>query len=202
KQLSQAAALGGLTVSGALLAVPGAAGIVASNLSTVTKVNNVGIDELARKYTGSQILDLNRDLLIRMGTPKELAEHLLMNRNYTPIDMLALVAALDSMKGVRDRWVFVQCAAAARQRYVAFFTRRQAELMAAEHRRNGWFARFVPPAGYPSHATREGRILPLAPADIVSWTKTTAASFEDVAAARRQAAPKAAGEIRITGHVT
>ena len=49
KQLSEAAALGGLTVSGALLVVPGAAGIVVSNLSTANTLNDVGIDELARK---------------------------------------------------------------------------------------------------------------------------------------------------------
>jgi hypothetical protein len=201
KQLSQAAALGGLTVSGALLAVPGAAGIVASNLSTVTKVNDVGIDELARKYTGSQILDLNRDLLTKMAVPKELTELLLTNGHYTPVDMLALVAALDSMKGVDDRWVFVQRAAGVQQRFAAFFMRRQAELMAAEHRRHK-FTRFVSLAGYPVLATRDGRIVALAPVDIASWTPTTAAAFSDVANARRQVAPKAAGEIRITGQAT
>jgi hypothetical protein len=202
KQLSRAAALGGLTVSGALLAVPGAAGIVASNLSTVTKVNNVGIDELARKYTGSQILDLNRELLTKMGVPGELIERLLVNRNYTPVDMLALVAALDSMKGVDGVWVFVQRAAAAEQRFVAIFTRRQAELMAAEHRHHGAFRRFVSLAGYPVLETRDGRLVALAPADIVSWTRTTADGFSDLANARHQVAPKAKAEVRITGRAT
>lgn len=202
KQLSQAAALGGLTVSGALLAVPGAAGIVASNISTVTKVNNVGIEELARKYTGSQILDLNRELLTKMHVPPELTERLLTNRNYTPVDMLALVAALDSMKGVGDVWVFVQRAAAADQRFVALFTRRQAELMASEHRHHGAFTRFVSLAGYPVLETRDGRLVALAPADIVSWTRTTADGFSDLANARKQIAPKARAEVRITGRAT
>jgi hypothetical protein len=202
KELSRAAALGGLTVSGALLAVPGAAGIVASNLSTVTKVNNVGIDELARKYTGSQILDLNRDLLTKMGIPKELTEGLLANRNYTPVDMLAVVAALDSMKGVADRWVFVQRAAAAEQRFAAFFSRRQVELMASEHRHHGAFTRFVSLAGYPVLEARDGHLVALAPIDIASWTRTTAEGFSDLDNARRQVAPKAKAEVRMTGRAT
>lgn len=56
KQLSEAAALGGLAVTGALIAVPGAAGIVVSNLSTANKLNNVSIEDLARQYTAAQIL--------------------------------------------------------------------------------------------------------------------------------------------------
>lgn len=202
KELSRAAALGGLTVSGALLAVPGAAGIVASNLSTVTKVNNVGIEELARKYTGSQILDLNRDLLTKMGIPKELTEGLLANRHYTPVDMLAVVAALDSMKGVGDRWVFVQRAAAAEQRFAAVFSRRQVELMASEHRHHGAFTRFVSLAGYPALEARDGRLVVLAPIDIASWTKTTAEGFSDLDNARRQVAPGAKMEVRMTGRAT
>jgi len=202
KELSRAAALGGLTVSGALLAVPGAAGIVASNLSTVTKVNNVGIEELARKYTGSQILDLNRDLLTKMGVPKQLTEGLLANRHYTPVDMLAVVAALDSMKGVGDRWVFVQRAAAAEQRFAAVFSRRQIELMASEHRHHGAFTRFVSLAGYPALEARDGRLVVLAPIDIASWTRTTAEGFSDLDNARRQVAPGAKMEVRMTGRPT
>ena len=66
KQLAEAATAGGLVVSGALMAVPGAAGIVVSNLSTANKLNNVGLDQLARDYTAAQILALNKQRLIAM----------------------------------------------------------------------------------------------------------------------------------------
>jgi len=66
KQLAEAAALGGLAVRGALLAVPGAAGIVVSNLSTANKLNDISIQDLARQYTAAQILDLNRKKLLEM----------------------------------------------------------------------------------------------------------------------------------------
>ena len=201
-QLSRAAALGGLTVRGALLAVPGAAGIVVSNLSTVSRVSNLGVEELARKFTGAQILDLNRDLLGKMGVPRELSERLLANRNYTPVDMLALVAALDSMKGVGDRAVFATRAAAADTRDIGYYFRRQAELLALAHRRHADMVRFVALAGDPFVELRDGRIVTIAPMDALSWTRTTAEGVAAVTQARNRFAPKAAGEIRITGTAT
>jgi hypothetical protein len=202
KQLSQAAALGGLTVTGALIAVPGAAGIVASNLSTANKLNDVGIDELARKYTAAQILDLNRRRLAAMGVPPKLANRLLGNPNYTPIDMATMVAALDSMPKVKDRALFVTRAADAGARYAAYFMRRRAELLAADYRRNGGYVRFVSLSGYPFIATRDGRIELLAPVDALSWTREVAGGFAEVTDARNREFPKARGELRITDTAT
>jgi hypothetical protein len=201
KQLSEAAALGGLTVTGALLAVPGAAGIVVSNLSTANRLNDVGIDELARNFTASQILDLNRERLDAMGVSPELNAALLANRNYTPIDMAAMVAALDSMKGVAGKPEFFAQAAGADARSTAFFMRKLAELMAKDHRSQG-YARLVALGGLPFALTRGGRIVTAAPVDALSWTPDTAARFATFTAARRAVSAKAAGEIKITGTAT
>jgi hypothetical protein len=202
KRLSRAAALGGLAVTGALLAVPGAAGIVVSNLSTANKLNDVSIDELARNYTAAQILDLNRSRLEQMGVPPELNARLLANANYTPIDMAAMVAALDSMAAVADRAVFAARAAAADGRDSAFFMRRQAELLADDYRRRGGYVRFVALGGLPFVVTRDGRVATVAPFDALSWTGDTAARFAAITAARRQVVPRASGELRITGQAT
>jgi hypothetical protein len=72
RQLSEAAALGGLAVTGAMMAIPGAAGIVVSNLSTANTLGDMRIEELARSYSAAQILDLNRGRLIAMGIDKGL----------------------------------------------------------------------------------------------------------------------------------
>jgi hypothetical protein len=202
KQLSEAAAAGGLVVSGALIAVPGAAGIVVSNLSTANKLNDIGIEDLARSYTAAQILDINRDRLAKMGVSDDLSARLLANRNYTPIDMAALVAALDSMAAVQGREQFVARAAGANERFAAYFVRRQAELLADDYRRHGGYVRFVSLAGYPFVATRDGQIMTVAPIDAMSWTRETAAGFGAIAAARKRIAPKAHGELRITGQLT
>jgi hypothetical protein len=202
KQLSEASALGGLAVTGALMAIPGAAGIVVSNLSTVTKINSVALEDLARNYTAAQLLDLNRGLLAHMGVPPDLSERLLSNTNYTPIDMTVMLGALDSMGGVEDRAVYIARAAEVDQRFIAFFMRRRAELMAVDERRHRDYARFVSLAGYPCVQMRDGRIEALVPIDALSWTPQTAAGFTEMSVSRRQYGAKVKAELRITGEAT
>jgi len=74
--LSEAAASGALTVSGAFMIVPGAAGIIVSNLSTANRLGDTKIDVLARDFTAAQIMDLNRQRLSAMGVEPELIETL------------------------------------------------------------------------------------------------------------------------------
>ena len=123
KRLAEASTAGGLVVTGALMAVPGAAGVIVSNLSTANTLNDVAIDQLARSYTAAQILALNRKRLLAMKVPTPVIDKLLANRDFTPIDMAAMVAALDSMKRVRDREIFRrprgECASALRRLFRA-----------------------------------------------------------------------------------
>jgi len=202
QQLSQAAAAGGLVVTGALMAVPGAAGIIVSNLSTAYKLNDIGIEDLARNYDAAQILDLNRRRLDDMGVDQDTREHFLKNRNFTPIDAAALVAALDSMKDVQDRKVFISRASVADGRAIAYVMRRQAELMADDYRKSHDYVRFVALSNYPFVITRDNRIMAVLPIDALAWTRETAAGFAGVTAQRRQVAPRARGELRITGTAT
>lgn len=202
QQLSQAAAAGGLVVTGALIAVPGAAGIIVSNLSTAYKLNDIGIQDLARNYDAAQILDLNRKRLTDMGVDEETRERFLKNRNFTPIDAAALVAALDSMQDVEGRPVFVSRASVADGRAIAYVMRRQAELMANDYRKHKNYVRFVALSNYPFVITRDNRIMAELPIDALSWTRETAAGFAGVTAQRRQVAPRARGELRITGTAT
>ncbi len=202
QQLSQAAATGGLVVTGALAVVPGGAGIIVSNLSTANKLNDLGLEDVARKYDASQILDINRAALKKMGVDDELNNKLLSNTNYTPLDMAAMVAALDSMNAVKDRDVFVARAAAADGRAIAYVLRRTAELMADDYRKHGGYVRFVSLAAFPYVVTRDGRVMALLPIDALSWTRDTAIGFTQVSNERRRVAPKARGELRITGMAT
>lgn len=201
--LSQAAATGGLVVTGAMFAIPGGvAAIVVSNLSTASKLNGMGLDEVARSYDAAQILDLNRDLLKKMGIEDALAESLLTNRYYTPIDMTAMVAALDSLHGVQNRELFVARAAAADGRAIAYVLRRTAEFYADDYRKRGGYVRFVSLADFPYVVTRDNRVTALLPIDALSWTRETATGFTAVSSARRAKAPQARGELRITGMAT
>ena len=201
--LSQAAATGGLVVAGAMFAIPGGvAALIVSNLSTANKFNDLGLEEVARRYTASQILDINRDLLKKMNVDDGLSNKLLSNTNYTPLDMAAMVAALDSMSAVRDRDVFVARAAAADGRAIAYVMRRTAELMADDYRKRGGYVRFVSLAAFPYVVTRDGRVTALLPIDALSWTRETAVGFTQVSNERKRVAPNARGELRITGMAT
>jgi len=204
EQLSQAAAAGGLAVSAALFAIPGGgvATLVASNLVTANRINDIGIEELARDYTAAQILDINRAALAKMGVRPELSAKLLANRNFTPIDMAAMVAALESMHGVRDRAVFVARAAASNGRAIAYVTRRMAEYMADDNRRHRDYVRFVSLAKFPYVVTRDNRVTAVLPIDALSWTRETAGGFAAVTNDRRRFVPKAHGQMRITGMAT
>ncbi len=202
RQLSEAAATGGLVVTGALMAIPGAAGIVVSNLATANRLGDMRIEELARNYSAAQILDLNRQRLLAMGVDKTLAETLLANRNFTPIDLAAMVAALDSMPNVSDCTVFIARAAGVNARATAYFMRRHAEMVAAHYARTGAFTRFVSLGGYPFNVARDGSYVGLMPVDVVSWTESTAKAFGDSTSDLRRLAPGGAGEIRITGTAT
>jgi hypothetical protein len=201
-RLSEAAASGGLTVTGALMVVPGAAGIVVSNLSTANTLGDIKLEDLARDYTAAQIMDLNRKRLVTMGVEPALIETLLANRNYTPIDMAATVAALDGMDAVADRRLFFARVAAVDTRSLAFFIRRRAEMLAAYQTRTRSLTRFIELGGYPFNLTRDNRVVGLLPADALAWTDVTARGLTDASADLRRLLPGARAELRLTGRAT
>jgi hypothetical protein len=202
-RLAEAAAAGGLTVSAVMMAAPThAVGIVVSNLSTASSIEGVRIDELARDQTASQIFDINREKLHGMGADIDLTEALLVNRYYTPIDMAVLVAALDNMRDVEDRTVFLQRAVQIDSRSLAYFMRRHAEMLKNHQSRGTAFARFVSLGGYPFNVLRDGRILGVMPIDALAWTETVAEVLRTCAADARKVLATGQVELRITGKAT
>ena len=202
-RLAEAAAAGGLTVSAAMMAVPlTKVGIFISNFPTASTIEGVRIDELARDQTAAQIFDINRQKLQDMGADTDLVEALLVNRQYTPIDMAVLVAALDNMTGVEDRTVFLQRAAQIDTRSLAYFMRRHAEMLKNHQSRGAAFARFVSLGGYPFNIARDGRILGVMPIDALAWTETIADVFRICAADAHKFSASGRVELRITGTAT
>jgi hypothetical protein len=201
RQLSQAAAAGGLVVTGALMAVPGAPGLIVSNLSTVTKISEVRLADVARQYTAPQLREHNHRRLIEMGVDEALAERLLDNRNYTPLDITVIVAALHHMPQVQGREIFVERAAGASERFIAYFTRIHAELLIAAYQRRPDFVRFVVLGGFPFLVTKDNRALTVAPIDALAWTAETAPRLTEAFADRKRKGFRS-GELLITGDAT
>jgi hypothetical protein len=195
-QLSEAAAAGGLVVTGALMAIPGVGGIVASNVYT-----SGNLATLARDLSAAQLMDLNRGKLAAMGVPPAVTESLLINRNFTPLDTTAIVSALDSMSAVQQRATFVARAAAVNRHDAAYFMRQQAELTAAYYAKTGGIVSFITLGGYPFAVAREGGIIGILPINALSWTDNTAHSMNQIVSEARRAG-YAKADMRISGQAT
>ncbi|MCL4712864.1 MAG: hypothetical protein KJZ73_16600 [Pseudorhodoplanes sp.] len=194
-QLSQAAATGGLLVSGALMAIPGVGGLIVSNASTSANLTN-----MARDSTPAQLLDIGRQKLAAMGVDAKLTEVFLTNRNYTPLDAAIIVTSLEAIP-VAGRDVFISRAASVGRRDAAFFMRRQAELLAEYQEKTGVITGFVPLGGFPFTLTRSG-VMGFLPLDALSWTENTGRAMRDITDSMKRLGRAGKAELRITGQAT
>ncbi|MGO4815827.1 hypothetical protein AB4156_40695, partial [Cupriavidus sp. 2MCAB6] len=91
--IAAASAMGGLSVRGMMLAIPGGAGVAISSTTTVDSVRAT----LAER-TSTQIVEQVIGMLTRMKVSRALAERFVQNRSYTPTDLLLITKALASLK--------------------------------------------------------------------------------------------------------
>lgn len=196
-RLSEAAAAGGLVVTGALMAIPGVGGIIVTNTATSSNVS-----KLARDNTAAQLMDINRKKIADMGVDNATAEVLLTNRSFTPLDVTVIVASLESMSAVQNRGAFIARASSVNRHDAAFFMRKQAELISDYYAKTGAFTSFVTLGGYPFNVTRQGGIMSVLPIDALSWTENTARSMKDIAEQAKRLGYAGKAEMRITGTST
>jgi hypothetical protein len=170
-ELARAAAIGGLAVTAAFIAVPGTAGTIVSNVSTANTLSS-----MVRDYSAAQLADINRKKLGKMGVDPDVAEEFLQNKNYTPVDSTVIVDALTRMRGVRHRDIMIERAASVDNRDVAFFIRKRMELTAAFQETTGELVSFVRLGNspFPLLVSRSKGIVGVFPIDILSWTEETA----------------------------
>jgi hypothetical protein len=195
QKLSQAAAAGGLVVSGAMMAIPGAAGIVVSNVGTSSRVK----DSL-RDRTAAQLMDMNREKMMAMGLDRGTADALLQNRNYTPLDLTSMVSSLEVVP-VAGRAEFLRRAVGVKRRDAAVFNRRYTEMVADHHLKNKAIVSFVSAAEFPFNQTASGTVVGLWPVDALSWTESTSRAMSSAASALR-AGRLGRPELRISGQAT
>lgn len=196
QKLSEAAAAGGLVVSGAMMAIPGAVGLVVSNVATGGRVA-----DMMRDYSAAQLMDINRQKLAAMGVERPVIEQLVTNRAYTPLDMTSMVASLETIQ-VDGRADFLRRAAGVKTREAAYFNRRYAELIADYNAKTGKIASFVSLGDFPFNQTRSGSITAVWPVDALSWTDGTAKAMGRVNEAIKRGGFPGRPELRITGQAT
>ncbi len=179
KKMAWAGFAGGMTVSAAFMAVPGALGS-ALQISGMTGQ----MAALIRDKTPAELDRINGSKLRSMGIHDSLAKTFLRNPNFSPLQKTYLVGALESMSGVEERQLFIQLATVADSEELAFYWRRQAEMGAAYHTKISPVKSIGESNGVPFMQRQDGVIVGVFPVDYISWTQGFArlnrATMEDV----------------------
>ena len=160
---------GGLTVSAALAAVPGGAGIA------MTAIGTTRLTTAIFKTTPPQDLRrMNTEKLKAMGIDPNTTDMFISDSVFTPREQTLLVSALAEMNGVADRERFVQMAALTHNPDVAFFRQRQAEMYAGYHRAVSAIERFIGVGPVSGARSVSGALVFNIPVDYVAWTEEIA----------------------------
>jgi len=156
---------GGLTVKAAFAAIPDTAGTVVSLSSTSDSARRRVCDKSpAELHSG------NKKALLSMGTTPQTVEEFLNNYAFDPYEKTLLVNALESMKAVKNRSVFIANIIGVTDPSVARFMRLQAECMAAYAARAASEASLVDISGK-TFLKDGGTIIGVFPFDHVAFTE-------------------------------
>jgi hypothetical protein len=166
-EVASAIAAGGLSVKATLAVIPGAALIAVSSVSTVQSASDT-----LRDKTSAQIVQEVKSTLLQLNVPPDTVARFVTNRAYTPADLLLISRALARLN-VNNTQAFIDRAAEANTRGVAFFQRRRAELLSERSQELGGITDFIIVGGFPLNRSRAGNIIALFPFDDVAWTAIT-----------------------------
>src|SRR5215813_14100642 len=196
KEMASAMAGGGLPVKAGLSLVPGGIGIAVSSVASVGNAK----DSL-RSKTAAQVIAETRSILTRLGVPDASVSRLVENRNYTPADLLIMALALKQLNA-QNTAAFVEHAAGAGSRNVAFYHRRRAQILAARSNELGGIVSFVTFGGQPINVARNGNIIAAFTVDDIAWTEIQQRTFIAATTEIHRTHPGAAPVLATTGAVT
>ncbi|HEY7165987.1 MAG TPA: hypothetical protein VIB79_15570 [Candidatus Binatia bacterium] len=168
-EISWVAWAGGLTVSAALAAVPGGAGIAMTAIGT-TRLTTA----IFKTTPPADLRRMNTEKLNGMGIDPTTVETFINQSVFSPREQTLLVSALDEMKGVAERKRFVQQAALTNNPDMALFRQRQAEMYAGYHKAVAPIERFIAVGQLSAARTQKGALVFNVPVDYMVWTEPLA----------------------------
>ncbi len=208
KQLASAAGFGGLSVKGAMSAIPGVtmmqstamattrmAVVTASSISTTA-----ALKDALRNKTAGQILRDSRIKMKAVGIEDEQIKLLFSNSAYTPSDIYVIAVSLETIKA-RDSDLFIDHAIKAENRNEAYFERLRAEILAS----------WKPPS--PIHSfvlvenavltlLKNGRLIAAYPIDEFYWTERNAKLAQAISANVKDVGSKGRPLFVVTGDIS
>ena len=137
----------------------------------------------------------------KLDVPEGTINRLVENRNYTPADLLIMALALKQLNA-ENTAAFVEHAAEAGSRNVAFYQRRRAQILAARTTELGGIASFVTFGGQPINVTRNGNIVAAFMVDDIAWTEIQQRTFVAATTEIHRTKPGATPVLATTGTVT
>jgi hypothetical protein len=173
-EIAQVAVAGSLSVKVAMSAIPGGVGTVVSSADSAESTRNT-----LREKTSAQVLQEVQATLKSLNVPANSARRIVANKIYTPADLLVMARALKRLNAANSG-IFIDRAAAATSREVAFFQRQRAELLADRSRELGGIKDFVAVADFPLNRTSNGQVIAAFPFDEFSWTEINERSVRAV----------------------
>ena len=165
--------------------VTGGVGIAISATSTSQKLR-----EALRDKTAAQLEQTGREFLTAVGIAMSAQDAFYANPYLTPTDKAVIVVALKTLGNVSGREIYVETAAQANSIEMAFYYRRQSELIVKHNDKVAPVRGFIRAGRAPMIDTGRGTVSFL-PVDYLDWS----APLESLAAGGR-------GEMWITGRAS
>jgi hypothetical protein len=196
KEMASTLAGGSLPIKAGLSFVPGGIGIAVSSVASVSDAKDT-----LRSKTAAQVIAEARTILLHLGVSDESVSRLVENRNYTPADLLIMALALKQLNA-QNTAAFVEHAAGAGSRNVAFYHRRRAQILAARNNELGGIVSFVTFGGQPINVARNGNIIAAFTVDDIAWTEIQQRTFIAATTEIHRTHPGATPVLATTGAVT
>ncbi|MBI2254681.1 MAG: hypothetical protein HYU58_08690 [Proteobacteria bacterium] len=153
-RIGWAAAIGGLTVSGATTVASGGAVMAFSLVRTSDQLN-----EALRSEPPSRLRIINEEKLEDLGINHELAEHFLDHPAFTPRHATLIVEALHDMKGVKGLDRFLELCLRAQDEVGANFYQNTAEILRGYHTKNARLTEIIPVLGVAAASAANGHVV-------------------------------------------
>ena len=164
--MARVMAAGNLSVSAAISAIPGGAGIAVSATSTAS-----GLANPIRDKSSAEIAELVTVRLKALNVAEDVISQFLENTAYSPGDLYAIAEALTTL-GAANADAFVRLAAAVQSDDAAKFNRYRAELLARKSASLGNLKEFYAVREFALNRDQKGTLVAAFPFDGLAWTDT------------------------------
>jgi hypothetical protein len=174
-RLGHADFYGGLGVGVATSFVPGVGGLALTASGTARLLN-----EAINTTPASELWLQNKNKLVAMGINGDTVELFLNNPSFSPAQSTVLVTALEAMKGVDNRELFVKVSLQAGDPVMAKTITRIAVMSAGYHKTIAPLKGVTPMARITKGVRKDGTRVVLLPADYMIWDKRVAEATDSV----------------------